>query len=141
MRKNKKEHIQGGNYMAKPVLESKSLMLVPICNGDQVAAAILDYVYLYFQQPNPYELFFSEIQRKNEDVITDDFYRYIVREEHPPFNLDVEHYPNTWLSITLAELQAVIGRQFDWSDDLSAEDLLEGLKLLQNKGYMSIEDW
>ncbi|GHP00816.1 hypothetical protein KSF_108630 [Reticulibacter mediterranei] len=127
--------------MATLALESKSLMLAPICDGDQIAAALLDYLYLYFQIPSPYELFFRTLERNYTDVISPDFYQYFLKDFQAPFNLDYERYPDTWLSMTLAELHDAMRRQFTWGSDLSREDLIEGLKLLQNKGYLSLEDW
>jgi len=127
--------------MTEPILESKSLMLLPICDGDHVAAAILDWVYLYFQHPNPLEMFFNRIQRDNSEAITSDFFRYEIQEFYAPFNLDIDHYPDTWLTITLAELRQAIQGQFVWGTELSTDDLIGALKLLQNKNYMCIEDW
>lgn len=126
--------------MAKSVLESKSLMLVPICDGDQVAAAILDYVYLFFQQPNPYEIFFRELRRGNRDASTDDFYQYI-QESHGLFNLNIEDDPNSWLLTSLTELHAAIGGRRNWGNVFSIRDIFTALRILDNKRYMSIEYW
>jgi hypothetical protein len=69
---------------------AKSLMLISICNGDPTAAAILDYVSLYFQQPNPYKIFFCELRRGYEDIISNGSYQYI-RESHTPYRSLVWH--------------------------------------------------
>lgn len=127
--------------MTELTLESKSLMLTPICDGDHVAAAILDWLYLYFQYPNPYKLFCDRIQDHNSEEIISDFFRYSIQEYYAPFDLDIDHYPDKWFSITLAELRLAIREQFAWKTKLLTEDLIDALKLLQNKNYMSIEDW
>src|SRR5712691_735067 len=106
-------------YMTEPILESKSSMLTPICDGDHIAAAILDWVYLYFQNPSPYELFFDRIQSDNSEEITTDFYRYEVQNSYAPFNLDIDYYPEKWLTVTLAEIHRAIQGQFVWGTNLS----------------------
>lgn len=123
--------------MTKPTLSGKSLMLVPVCDGDQIAAAILDYLYLYFQIPSPYQLFFEVLQQEKKEVIPDDFYQYDIQKEYAPFNLSREGFPESWLFISMAELRNAL----TWNSNPLDEDIIEGLKILQNKDYLSIEDW
>lgn len=116
-------------------------MLLPICDDNALAAALLDWLYLYFQRPSPYEIFFEKLRKCDEEVITDDFYLYQVREYLPPFDLDREAYPDHWLSVSLAECFDAIRSQFSSEMTLQIEDFIEAFKLLQNKSYLSVEDW
>lgn len=70
--------------MAEEIVLRKSLMLAPICDGDQVAAAILDYLYLYFQSPSPLALYVESLQERYSEEMPDDFFEYVIRADEAP---------------------------------------------------------
>ncbi|BCL79685.1 hypothetical protein ccbrp13_21500 [Ktedonobacteria bacterium brp13] len=127
-------------------LVGKSLMLTPICDGDMVAAAILDWLYLYFQSPNPFMILMNDFRHyarswndHNSEIC--DFLDEL-KEDLAPFDLDFSNYPNKWLTISLYTIHNAIQQQFAWkTPQVTTGDLIEALKLLHNKGYLCVEDW
>ena len=111
-------------------------MFVPICDGNHVAAAVLDCLYTKFKFYQEFEL-----ARYFEEGYSKDTYPFCERY------LSIDEYPHRWLHVTLGELRRQVSGEMNGSfhtfehTHAKWESLFEGIQLLRIKKYICVEDW